>query len=187
MTGWLNRRDRVAVLGVRLVPLTLGHLFLLDELDIDSGMEWTASRLRVAVVACALPAQEARKTLFSSWLPVVASLWKWRTRKADYSAELGEFLDWYNEQCSGPDVIRDSKGSSDEFAAPMHLSLLAIAMHKFHMTEEVAMQMPVRKLRQMIVALGEVMGEIKPWTHKHERLKAMGERFKNSKQETALN
>jgi hypothetical protein len=177
MEGWFTRRDRVAVLGVRLTPLTLGHLFLLDDLDLDPDAGFTKPQLMAMVFACSQPAAEARVAMGRWWLPLVSSLWMWRTRKLDLAHEAEEFCDWFCEQRSGPETVSKSKRDADDYAAPLHMNLLAVALGKLHLTEADALAMPVRRIRQLIVALGESEGTIDPWTWHHENLRRMVQKF----------
>ena len=174
-----------SALGVRLVPVTLGHLFLLDDCGIDMGAEWSVADSMLAVFICSRPADDARKDLGKWWIGHAFKLWGRRNRKRDWLTEVSAFRDWFSGQLSGPITKSKSQRSSDDHAAPFRLNLLACGMARLHLSREQAMAMPVRELRQLIVAIGEAEGVITPWTVKDERLDQMARAFEEREAATA--
>ena len=189
MRGWesispVGQREPSA-LGVRLAPVTLGHLFLLDECGVDLSAEWSVSDSLLAIFICSNPPAKARRYLESWWVGRYFKLWGWVNRKRDWPTELAAFRDWFEGQLSGPITKSKSPRGGDDYAAPFRLNLLACAMSKLHLSRGDAMALPVRELRQLIVAIGEAEGVITPWTEKDERLDRMARMFEEREAATA--
>ncbi len=174
MRGWesispVGQREPSA-LGVRLASVTLGHLFLLDDCGVDVSADWSVADSLTAVFICSNPTEKARRYLESWWVGRYFKLWGWVNRKRDWPTELAAFRDWFEGQLSGPITKSKSPRGGDDYAAPFRLNLLACAMAKLHLSRGEAMALPVRELRQLIVAIGEAEGVITPKTHKDFRL-----------------
>jgi len=189
MRGWesiapVGQREPSA-LGVRLAPVTLGHLYLLDDCGIDMGAEWSPADSMLAVFICSNPAEKARAYLGKWWIGRYFKLWGWVNRKRDWLPELEAFREWFGEQLAGPITKSKSQRSSDDHAAPFRLNLLSCAMGRLHLNRAEALSMTVRELRQLIVAHGEAEGVITPWTEKDERLDQMARAFEERLSATA--
>jgi hypothetical protein len=170
--------ELTCVLGARLVPVTIGHLRLIDDAGIDM-FNLGIDDIPVCVFICSRTAIEARKDLMSKWCHLAFRLWGWRTRRLDKTEEIRRFLSWFQEQQRGP-ITKSPAGiqsDSDDHAAPMHVNLLALATARLHISNQEALGMTVRDIKQRLVALGESEGTVKPWTHKDERLLDLGRAF----------
>ena len=164
-----------------MLPLTLGHLFLLAERDIGPGYGINATELPVAVFICSRSVEEARRWLDSRWLRLAFGIWGRRNHKLGLSAglEAVKFCDWLFEQMQGPKVHSDENAKDDDYAAPARYSLLALAMGKLNLSQSDAMTMPVRELRKLLVAFGEATGTLKPFTWNDEYKSRLAEKVKS--------
>ena len=191
MRGWeaihpIDGREPSA-LGLRLVPVTLGHLFLLQDCGVELDEMSDADGLMMAAFICSQPHSESRKDLGKWWIDWFWKRWGKKAAKMDIGKELAAFQDWFNGQLKGPITKSKNQGSGDDFAAPLHFSLLALAMGRLNMSRAEALDCTVGELRKLIVAIGEAEGVIRPWTNKDERLLEMSRHFESlkSKPETA--
>lgn len=138
----LRRRHRA--FGLNLRPLTVGHLFLLLELENaypDHPEEAEYSDLMTAVLVCSRDYRRARRMLSSRFGPSFMRLWGHLTRRLDWREEARAFGEYLREQLRTPE--RDSLRRGEELTAPLAWRLQAMLMAEFHMTPAEALDCPV--------------------------------------------
>lgn len=182
MRGWeatnpLHRREP-CVFGLRLVPVTLGHLFLLHDCGVEIEEMDKPEPLMLAVFICSQRHGQSRRDMGRFWFNFFLFLWGMKCRKMNLKMELSVFQKWFFDQIKGPITKSKNPGSGDDHAAPLHFTLLAIAESKLNRPKPVAMDSTVSELRKLIVALGESEGVIHPWTKQDERLDDYAEQVK---------
>src|SRR5437870_4004940 len=83
-------------LGLELKRFTLGHLFLLEELDCaflpESGGDPTLDDLTTAVFVCAQEQSQAARNFRRWWTPLFFKFWGWRCRNMFFMAEALNFI-----------------------------------------------------------------------------------------------
>src|SRR3954451_18214896 len=94
-------RPQQKVLGLPLRPFTLGHLFLLEEMECsflpESTNEPELSDLTTAVFVCSQDHRSATKNFQRWWTPLFFRFWGWRCRNLLFIAEALNFLDYLRE------------------------------------------------------------------------------------------
>lgn len=135
---------RIVCLGVRLRPLTVGHLFVLLEHDNaypdhPERAEWPD--LLEAILVCSQTHRRAGRMLASGFAPTGMKLWGFLTRKKSWRAESCVFLHWLREQLGTP--AQDDLGVGGELRAPLCWRLLAMLMADFRFSRAQALKTPV--------------------------------------------
>jgi hypothetical protein len=174
---------RARVLALRLQPLQLGHLFLLERLECAFPFETERAGLAdlvSGVLVCSLPWRKAEKTLRAWWLPLFMRLWEKVTRKHPKAEAARVFQEYLTEEMTAP----ATKGAGGEITAPLPFRILTMLMVDFHMTEAEAMNCEVKKAmclwvtegdrRQTIQLLSERQLNFAAWVEEQERARLAG-------------
>lgn len=153
------RTDHV-VLGLRMYPLTIGHVFLLCELDVpfmvDECEPTFEDLLTFAFVAAQPTAAEARRALSSWWSRPVWWIWGRICRGKNMDAERDKLLDYVKSQSLSPKVKPPpSDRAVKNLNAPEHWRLLAMLMADFHLSISEAMGTSMNFARALWAAEGE--------------------------------
>lgn len=140
-------RDRTGhkVLGLRLRPLTVGHLFLLLEVDSaypDHPEAACYEDLAVSALVCSQPHSAARKLIYGRFARLAWRIWAWVARRAKWETEETEFLHYLAKQLRRPESESMSTGIP-EVRAPLAWRLLAMLMADFHLTRAEALDVEV--------------------------------------------
>jgi hypothetical protein len=138
----LQRRHRA--FGLSLRPLTVGHLFLLIELENaypESPKEAGESDLFTAVLVCSQPHARARKMLESSWAPLWMWIWGKACKRLDWREEAKAFGEYLREQLARPEPDRFSTG--EEARVPLAWRLQAMLMAEFCPNRKESLDAPV--------------------------------------------
>lgn len=143
---------RIVCLGVKLRPITLGHLFLLHEEgnafpEHAKEAEWPD--LVQAVLVCSQrSASSARRMIYGRLAWLWAVVWGWCNRKTTRSRlkrteVYAAFCDYLGEQLGRPEPDDLSPGGAGELRAPMCWRLLAMLMADFGLSRKEALKTPV--------------------------------------------
>lgn len=166
---WQPAESGVVVLGLRLVPLTLDHVFLLAELrsPIVTGEDGAdpLGELGLACIACSQDVIAARSDIErllnpKGWRARRSAIrWAKHCAKLDFGEEAQKFREWFDAQTDGPRPKRDlSKGEGKALSAPWWLNLLANLCGEFGWTADNAKALTVREARQLLSARMESSG-----------------------------
>lgn len=146
-------RHRHRAYGLTLRPLTVGHLFLLLEMENaypDHPEEAGYPDLMSAVLVCSQGHARARKLIESAQRAIGRGrqvwwmrLWGWLVAKLkmDWKAEAVRFGEYLREHLRRPQA--DELGGGGEATAPLAWRLQAMLMHEFHMTPAETLDCPV--------------------------------------------
>lgn len=150
-------------LGLRLRPLTLGHVFLLFRFQspfVAGGDTPTRGDLVLAAFICALPWRESEKKLSSFWLAWFMRYWGFCARKLDFENECDGFNHYLGESLTGPKVKTNPLDSQPEarFATPWPFMVLARLAREFHMSRDAAMDIPLIEATALFTANAELNG-----------------------------
>lgn len=147
------RDAQPVVLGLRLRPLTLGHLFLLTEirspyLGFDFGPSPFADFFLTVFICAQDDAEKARAAFDSWWLPIFFRLWSFKARPRRGRDVLKEsskgFRDWLAGQMASPSYgVSTRDALPGKCGAPSPFVKLMFAMHALNMTRAQAMAMPL--------------------------------------------
>ena len=169
LAHWQPAESGATVLGLRLVPLTVGHVYLLAELrsPIVTGEDGAdpLGEPGLACIACASEVATARQDIErllrgDSWR-ARRSARKWATHcaKMDFPTEAEKFRAWFTDQVDGPRQKRDlSKDGGKALSAPWWVNLLANIGGEFGWTPETIKALTVREAKQVLSARLESNG-----------------------------
>jgi hypothetical protein len=167
--GWHPNAPWTRVFGLPLVPLTLGHVFVLDRMEsaVLGGDIVGLAELALAVLVCAEEPDCAQRNL-RSWLRRVFFLvWTRRIIRLDVAKESEGFRAYIRHWTSAPEICGKSK-SSDDFGSGWHIRLLAMLTGELGLSLEESLALTVRDANSLIAALGESRGVMKLWTKRQE-------------------
>lgn len=146
-------------LGLNLQTLTVGHLFLLAEHDCAFPFRYEEAGLGdlvIGVLVCALPWRKAQRTVKTWWTPYFMRLWERFTRNQSKQAAAEAFQIYLSRELRAP----ATEGARGELKTPLPFRILVMLMADFHLTEEKAMDMPVKKAMCLWAAEGDRRGKI---------------------------
>ena len=157
-----------AFFGFRVHPITVGHLRLCHELDLDVWSDDPADAMFAACL-CSQPHSESRADVGRWWFrPLLA----WRARRIGKAlamrAENQRWREWLEYQVTGPSAkVRSVPGKTvarGSLAAPLHVNLTACLLGSLHMSQIEAENLPVKTARQWLAAYHEAAGNVELWT-----------------------
>lgn len=176
------------VYGLRLrVPLSLGHVFLLDEIDspVVHGGPLLLGDVAVASFICSMPHAKARRQLGHRTTGFAMWAWgKWMAKR-DHESESRDFAEWFFDQAKAPE--RWIKGDARECASPWWINRAATAMATFGMSFGDAMDMPLKRLSQLCTAHAESRGEVELVSGKQIEFRELVRRTEEAKATNARN
>lgn len=174
-------------LGLKLAPLTVGHLFLLLEINSPfvTGKRETFEDFLLAVFACSCRHDKSKANLRKWWAPLFFRMWGYLNRRRNFAEELLSFHDYLTEQMAVP-TYKKREGASAS-SAPIPYQLLAALMTEFGMSESEAMDMEVKHVHCLCAANAEMRGHVDTqsedfkelWAYAEEQDRMMMERSKN--------
>lgn len=140
------QKARVFCFGLRLQPLTVGHLFALYEIGSalpDHCEEATDADVITAVLVCSQKSHEkALQMLESPWARLGFKIWGWIFRRRNDEGEQAQiFGEYLRDNLSTPEP--DAYGRGGELRIPLCWRLLALLMADFHMSKDEALKTPV--------------------------------------------
>lgn len=157
-----------AFFGFRVHPITVGHLRLCHELELDTWSDDPADAMFAACL-CSQPHADSRSDVARWWFrPLVA----WRARQVGKAlamrSEQKRWREWLEYQVIGPSAkVRSAPGktsSRGSLAAPLHVNLTSCLMGSLHMSHTDAESLPVKTARQLLAAFHEAAGNVELWT-----------------------
>jgi hypothetical protein len=159
----VNPKPRHACLRIPLKPLTLGHRFLLFELDspVVTGEPCGFGDILLAVIVCAQPHEKARRMIRKNWwLRVFAWYWGVRCRGMDLKAEAEKFQVYLLDEQSLPPLAPPPKGQGRAIAAPWEWVLLDLLMSVYRMDKPRALNTPIREANALWAVHGDGEGKV---------------------------
>ncbi len=152
---------QIRVLGATLLPLTIGHLFLLRKYspDIFEFEEIDRGSLAVAVFICAHPQNRVEGLLRRRFIRFVFWLWAWLSKSCDTEAEREQFESYLQESLHPPQVWRDLSQPLRNCHAPIEMGLLVRLITDLHYSEGEALNMTVVKANALRACHGELLGK----------------------------
>ena len=198
LAHWQPAESGAKVLGLRLVPLTIGHVYLLAELrsPIVTGEDGAdpLGELGLACIACASDVITARQDIerllgAQGWRARRASR-KWATHcaKLDFPAEAEKFREWFTHQVDGPRQKRDmSKDGGNTLSAPWWFNLVANIGGEFGWAPDIIKALTVREAKQLLSARLESSGSAEFTSQADEDFRTSVDYWKNEVKRRGLN
>lgn len=163
------------VLGVRLVPYTVGHAIVLQRLRSPYvlGGEINPSDLVEAVLVCSQSPLESIKSIKSIWRDALLWLWGKRIAKMNLMVESDKFQLWLKEQSTAPEVLVEAGTKSKRPAMPWPERVL-VGCISLGIDADKALQIPIGDAERLILAHAEMHGQVDLWDDQSEAIwKAM--------------
>lgn len=151
------------VLGLRLLPMTVGHAFLLHEMEasyLSPTGEASVEDIIASAFVLGMPHREARRLLGTIRAKLFCAIWGWRCRKCNLAIEVSKFSAYLREQFMAPAMRSSDPDRTRYLNAPEHWRLLAMLMSVYGMSEAEAMDVPLVKARCLGAVESERAGAI---------------------------
>ena len=159
------------VLGVRLVPYTVGHAIVLQRLGSPfvMGGEIQPENLVEAVTVCSQSPLESIRSIKSAWNGLMLWLWGKRIQRMNLLVESDKFQLWLKEQSTAPEVLMESGSKSKRTAMPWPERVLVGCLN-IGIAPDDAIQMPLGDAERLILAHAEMMGHVQLWDDQSEAI-----------------
>ena len=159
------------VLGVRLVPYTVGHAILLQRLRSPYvlGGEISSNDLAEAVLVCSQPPLESIRSIKSIWRDLFLWLWGKRIKRMNLMVESDKFQLWLKEQSTAPEVLMEAGTKSKRPAMPWTERVLVGCLN-IGIGPDDAVRMPLGDAERLVLAHAEMMGQVQLWDDQSEAL-----------------
>lgn len=160
----INPRPEHTCLRLRLLPLTVGHLFLLSELDCaapEGGQFEGMADLLLAALVCAQPHEKARRMLgHFRRLSLFAFYWGWRCRKMDIPTEVYKMRLYLRAEQAMPPLQPISKEEGHSINAPWPWVLFEMLCSTYRMSKAEALSVPVCTANALWVVKANMEGRL---------------------------
>jgi hypothetical protein len=156
-------RDSYYIAGVRMEPLTVGHILLLHRLEhplvIGKGT-LDASRIVQAAALCSVPYATAVRAVESRWLRL--RLWwvGWRMRKQIRPFGFAHLVRYLAEGCRGPKTWVPADAGGRRLNTPFWVTVQVTLMRDLGMSKAEALATPAREAVWLCSAIWEAAGAI---------------------------
>lgn len=159
------------VLGVRLLPYTVGHALVLQRLRSPYvfGGEIDARDLVEAVFVCSQNAVESAKTINSIFRDLLFWLWSKRISKMNPFEESNKFNAWLKEQSTAPEVLLKQGCSRKQPAMPWPERVLTGCVSLGFTSDEV-LNFPIGDAERFILTHAEMNGQAELWDEEAESI-----------------
>jgi len=159
------------VLGVRLVPYTVGHAIVLQRLrsPFVIGGEVAPTDLVEAVTVCSQSPLESIRSIKSRCSGLVLWLWGKRIERMNLIVESNKFQLWLKEQSTAPEVLMEAGSKSKRPAMPWPERVLVGCLN-IGIAPDDAIQMPLGDAERLILAHAEMMGQVQLWDDRSEAI-----------------
>ena len=139
-------QEAVEVLGLRMVPFTIGHAVTLDRMGIDKirGPEYLMS----AVLICSMPVKVFERKIRTHWFTLWVVWWSWRIERRwskdpeSYVRSHKLFADYLDEQTTCPDYDLIRSGDGIEGGVPFVQYLRGVLLSKLGYNPATVMETP---------------------------------------------
>jgi hypothetical protein len=159
------------VMGLRLVPFTVGHALLLHRMGspfVYGGNASAQDLVEVAVV-CSQPIYESVKTMRSwlRWLPL--RIMRQKVKQADLLKESKAVQKWIEDQSDCPEVLR-SPGSGQRSATMPWPERILVGLVSIGFDETTVINMPVIDAERLFLTHAEMNGQVELWSNEQDAL-----------------
>ena len=127
----------MVLLGQKLKPLTIGHLFLLERFeclpveDID--------QLIFAVLICSHDHEEVIPALENRWTNLKIRFWSWRLGKVDWLSKYELWQEYYERSTATPCVVQKRDNDIGDSATPFLQHVKVTLQSKLNYTPPIAL------------------------------------------------
>jgi hypothetical protein len=159
------------IIGLRMVPFTVGHAILLHRLGSPfvTGGRASAKDLVEAVVVCSQSAEESIKTMASVFRWVPLRLMRQKVSKSDLVKECQILQEWIGDKSDCPEVLRQPGAGSRQAAMPWPERLL-VGLVDIGFSEQTVLNMPVTDAERFFLTNAELHGQVELWSNEQDAL-----------------
>lgn len=159
------------VMGLRLVPFSVGHALLLHRMGspfVYGGNASAQDLVEVAVV-CSQPIYESVKTMRSwlRWLPL--RIMRQKVKKANLLKESKAVQKWIEDQSDCPEVLR-RPGSGQRSATMPWPERILVGLVNIGFDETTVINMPVIDAERLFLTHAEMNGQVELWSNEQDAL-----------------
>jgi hypothetical protein len=159
------------VMGLRLVPFSVGHALLLHRMGspfVYGGNASAQDLVEVAIV-CSQPIYESVKTMRSwlRWLPL--RIMRQKVKQADLLKESKAVQKWIEDQSDCPEVLR-SPGSGQRSATMPWPERILVGLVNIGFDETTVINMPVIDAERLFLTHAEMNGQVELWSNEQDAL-----------------
>lgn len=158
------------VMGLRLVPFSVGHSLVLHRLQspLVVGGEVGRPELMQAVLICSQPIRESLKTMRSPLRGIAVRFWTRKTIKLSFEVEFEKWNNWMAGQSTAPEILT-KPGVKKALSMPWPERMMACCL-ELGLSEETVLSMPIGDAERLVLARAETHGEVELWSAKDEAL-----------------
>lgn len=158
------------MLGVRLLPYTVGHALVLQRLrsPFVFGGPVSVQHLVEAVTVCSQPSVESMRTIQSRFAGIVMWFWVRKIKRMDLVAESDKFNLWLKDQSTAPEVLIEP-GKNRDVTMPWPERILVGCLDIGLNSSEI-ISMPIGDAERLILAHAEMHGHVKLWSDTAEQI-----------------
>ena len=158
------------VMGLRLVPYSVGHSLMLHRMGspLVIGGEVSRADLMQGVLVCSEPIKETLKTLRSPFRGIMLQLWARKTIGLSFEVEFQKWNNWMASQSTAPEILT-KPGAKRALAMPWPERMLACCLD-LGLTEDTVLSMPIGDAERLVLARAETHGDVELWSPKDEAL-----------------
>lgn len=151
------------ILGLKLEPLTLGHLIHLERFGLTQPHR--PDEIALAVLICSRPVADILPTLNDPWLGFKLRLWLWRVSPfsaIDWPAKAAAFEDYTEEHIDAPAAVStsDERGSLRDSGTPFLQHLKVTLQHGLNYSHAEAMALPYAQALWDFYTYHELQGNV---------------------------
>jgi hypothetical protein len=162
----IDRRPRHGCLRLPLLPLTIGHLFFLHEIDspvVGPGANCLGDLL-LAVLVCAQPHEEARRMLTrrgGHWrLSLLCYYWGWRCRHLDLPTEAAKFSEYLRDEQATPPLQPVPRSEARPIGAPWPWMLFEFVRWAYKLSAAEALNVTMREAAALWAIRADAEGRV---------------------------
>ena len=130
----------MVLLGQKLKPLTIGHLFLLERFECLPVED--VDQLIFAVLICSHDHEEVIPALENRWTNLRIRFWGWRLGKVDWLSKWELWQEYYERSTATPCVVQKSDNDIGGSATPFLQHVKVTLQSKLNYTPSEALSTP---------------------------------------------
>ena len=133
--------ERFRILGLELLPLTLGHLRVMEGLDCYEARD--PGELGLACIVCSRSAADAIPFLQSRLFPFRLMIWRLILGKWDFVEKRQDWSDYLRLNHEMPEILRAGDNSGPQCFVPAHQMIRSRLMADLHVPPREIDDMPI--------------------------------------------
>ena len=162
-------------MGLRLVPLTLGHMRLMDHLGCSNVGD--PSTLGLAALVCSRPHGKVLSFLRSRLMPLRLMIWRRYMGNWSFETEIAKFSAYIRHNTELPIITPKGKGEPTENPIPSHQSLRVLLLSRLNYSPDSVDDVHYLQALWDVATLNVISGAMDMADMDDDGLKELGELF----------